>query len=248
MDTKISLFVFCKRVAQLDRDMRTNRERRMFGEEPGMPPARRRPLHTKTNKTSERIRSHSVKLGQSHRLLCSGMTAFQCNSESNSWFSFALTGHIERKDPGGRARGIMEHCSSVNLRIFNRPERSPSNANRFSLACRDSPCESAKPATQTDSSQSFVPYRWTQILELGSLSVPAVPIRRFACMPLSIRPKTGHLSSFTFAPLSAAIPSIWGFDHSTRWYVIRSPRPQPGPDQAKVAARLPCTGNRNSIA
>src|ERR1700721_2397578 len=106
MDTKISLCVHCKRVAQLDPDMRTNRERRMFGEETGMPPAKRRPIHPKT---SERIRSHSVNLGQSHRLLCSGMMAFQRNSESSSWFSFALTDNIEQTDPGGRAPGITEH-------------------------------------------------------------------------------------------------------------------------------------------
>jgi hypothetical protein len=238
MDTKISLCVHCKRVAQLDRDMRTIRERRMFGEETGMPPAKRRPIHTKTNKTSERIRPHAVKLGQSHRLLCSGMTAFQRNSESNSWFSFARTDNIERTAPGGRAPGITEHCSSVNLRIFIRPERSRSNANRFSLACRDSPSDRAKPATQPDSSQSFVPLS----LDANPGACPQVRSCR-SNLPVSLNcrtqwaPKAGYRCSFTFAPLSAAIPSPWGFARSTRWYVIRSPWPQPGTNQATLAAQ-----------
>lgn len=37
------------------------------------------------------------------------------------------------------------------IRIFNRPERSRSNANRLSLACRDSPSDAAKPANLADS-------------------------------------------------------------------------------------------------
>jgi hypothetical protein len=93
MDTKISLFVFCKRDVQLVRSMRISRQRRMPGEEPGMPVARTRPLHTKTSKTIgfEPTPSNAASLFD-----CSRMTTFQPSSSPVSWFSPSLADDFKR--------------------------------------------------------------------------------------------------------------------------------------------------------